>query len=127
MSQFSMRVGGNIKKYRLKKGMTLKQLADVIGLSEATVQKYEAGNIKTVGIELINKIAEALDVSPENITEWESEAYEKYHSEMSAKKDANLLKKYSQLNNGHKKAVLKLIESLIECQNQDKNNSDKNS
>lgn len=45
-SQFCVRVGNNIKKYRKEAGITLKELGEKIGVAEATAQKYEAGNIK---------------------------------------------------------------------------------
>lgn len=54
-TQFCTRVGNNIKKYRKEKDITLKELADKIGLTEATVQKYEAGNIKKIDVEMLKK------------------------------------------------------------------------
>lgn len=121
-SQFCARVGGNIKKYRKQKNMTLKELADEIGLTEGTVQKYEAGNIKSIDVLTLKKISDALNILPENLTEWEKEEYEKYREMKKGKDEAKIIKMYSQLTFGHKQAVRKLIESLLECQ--DKNNSD---
>lgn len=54
-SQFCLRVGNNIKKYRKECGFTLKELSEKIGLTEATVQKYEAGNIKKIDAEMLKK------------------------------------------------------------------------
>ena len=114
---FKERVGNNIKKYRKDINMTLKELADKIGLTEATVQKYEAGNIKNIDVEMLKKIADALEVNPEQLTEWESkEQYLEYRESKNASGSANLLKKYNQLTHGHQKAVLALIDSLLECQ-----------
>ena len=123
IGQFTTRVGNNIKKYRKQKDWTLKELADKVGLTEATIQKYEAGNIKKIDVEMLKKLSDALDVLPENLTEWGEGEYEKYREEKKGLQEAKLIKMYSQLTFGHKKAVRNLIESLLECQ--EKYNSDK--
>lgn len=123
-NQFCVRVGNNIKKYRNEAGMTLKELAEKIGLTEATVQKYEAGNIKNVNAEMVKKMADALGIKPEKITGWDSpEAYQEYREAKQGEEEANLIKMYSQLTRGHKKAVRNLVKSLLECQQ--KYNDDK--
>lgn len=122
-SQFCERVGNNIKKYRKEKGITLKDLAEKIELTEATVQKYEAGNIKKIDAEMLKKIADALDVNPEQITEWDKDAYKEYRKEHQGQQEAQIIKMYSQLTFGHKKAVRELIKNLLECQ--EKYSSDK--
>ncbi|MCI8339241.1 MAG: helix-turn-helix transcriptional regulator [Lachnospiraceae bacterium] len=115
-SQFCARIGKNIKKNRKEKDLTLKELADRIGLTEATVQKYEAGNIKKIDVEMLKKISDALGVQPENLTEWDKEEYQKYREVRQGTQEAKIIKMYSQLTFGHKKAVRSLMESLLECQ-----------
>lgn len=54
-----MSIGENIKKLRKNKGLSQKQLAEILNLSEITIRRYEkCSNIPT--IETINKIADAL-------------------------------------------------------------------
>lgn len=126
-ASFKERVGNNIKKYRKEANMTLKELADKIDLTEATVQKYEAGNIKNIDVEMLKKIADALGVRPEQITEWESkEQYLEYRESKNANATAKLIKKYNQLTKGHQKAVLALIDSLLDCQDNSRLLSQKN-
>lgn len=116
-NQFCVRVGKNIKKYRSENKMTLKELAEKVGLTESTVQKYEAGNIKKIDIEMLKKLADALNTRPEKLTEWESqEAYAEYREAKKGEEEALLIKIYSQLTHGHKKAVRMLAKSLLECQ-----------
>lgn len=122
-AQFCERVGNNIKKYRKEKELTLKELAAKINLTEATVQKYESGNIKKIDVEMLKKISDALGVLPENLTEWNAQELAKYRTEKQGTDEAKLIKMYSQLNSGHKKAVRILIEQLLICQQ--KYNSDK--
>lgn len=122
-SQFCIRVGNNIKKYRKEKGLTLKELAEKVELTEATVQKYEAGNIKKIDVEMLKKLSDALNVLPENLTEWDKKEYEKYREEKQGTQEAKIIKMYNQLTFGHKKVVRSLMENLIECQ--ERYNSDK--
>lgn len=103
--------------------MTLKELADRIGLTEATVQKYEAGNIKKIDVEMLKKISDALEVLPERLTEWDKGEYEKYREAKRGTEEGKVIKMYSQLTLGHKKAVQALMKSLLECQ--ERYNSDK--
>lgn len=64
-------VGSRIKEIRKLRKMTLRELGDHIGLSESNTKRYEDGQIKTVGIDLIKKIAAALDVPESYLTGWE--------------------------------------------------------
>lgn len=123
IGQFSTKIGNNIKKYRKEKDLTLKELADKIGLTEATVQKYESGNIKKVDVEMLKKLSDALSVLPENLTEWGKEECQEHREAKRGTEEAKVIKMYSQLTFGHKKAVRSLMESLIECQ--ERYNSDR--
>ena len=61
-----------MKETRTQKGITLKEIAEAIGVKEATVQRYESGNgIKTVPYETVVGIAETLGVSPSYLLGWE--------------------------------------------------------
>ena len=55
-----MTIGDRIRDQRLQKTMTLGQLAAAVGVSEATVQRYEAGIIKNINPEMVKKLADAL-------------------------------------------------------------------
>lgn len=115
--QFCTRVGNNIKKYRKEADLTLKQLGERVSLSEATIQKYENGNIKTIDTELLKKISDALGVEPNDLTEWGSkEEYRAYREAKDGEDEANIIKMYSQLTRKHKKAVRNLLKNLLECQ-----------
>lgn len=54
-----MNIGDNIKKFRLQKGMTQKELADKIDRSLRMLQKYESGDVEP-SIEVLNEIANIL-------------------------------------------------------------------
>lgn len=60
-----------LKQRRKELGLTLSQIADMMGVAEATVQRWESGNIKSVRHEKIGKLAEILKVSPAALMGWE--------------------------------------------------------
>lgn len=60
MNAFS--IGRRIKKYRQLKGLTQKELSEIIGRAESSVQKYEADKVE-IPLGVLSKIAKALDVS----------------------------------------------------------------
>ena len=55
-------IGLNIKKYRKEKGLTQEELANEIGKSLRTVQKYESGDILP-SFDNVNEIAKILGIS----------------------------------------------------------------
>ncbi|MEE0726584.1 helix-turn-helix domain-containing protein [Clostridium saudiense] len=57
-----MSIGENIKIHRKNKGLTQKQLADKIGVSEITVRRYEKNN-NIPNVAIIDKFAAALEIS----------------------------------------------------------------
>lgn len=59
-----------LKKRRKELGLTLAQIADQMGVAEATVQRWESGNIKSVRYDKINKLANILKVAPASLMGW---------------------------------------------------------
>ena len=58
-------IGKNIRYFRKLKGLTLLELADQLGLSEGTVQRYESGNITNVSISIAVEFAKVLNTTPQ--------------------------------------------------------------
>ncbi|MBE5966983.1 MAG: helix-turn-helix domain-containing protein [Lachnospiraceae bacterium] len=59
-----------IKERRLSSGLTLLQVAEEIGIKEATMQRYESGEIKNIKHETIEKLAKIFNCSPEYLMGW---------------------------------------------------------
>lgn len=59
-----------IKERRTEKGFTLLDLAIALGVKEATMQRYESGEIKNVKHETVVKLAEILNCSPQYLMGW---------------------------------------------------------
>lgn len=53
-----------IKRKRKEKGMTQTDLGKLLGVSKATVQKYESGEIVNFKSDTIKKLSEILDIDP---------------------------------------------------------------
>ncbi|WFR57285.1 helix-turn-helix transcriptional regulator [Anaerocolumna sp. AGMB13025] len=62
---------GRIKERRLASGMTLLEVANQLGVKEATMQRYESGEIKNIKHESIVKLAEIFQCSPAYLMGWE--------------------------------------------------------
>jgi repressor LexA len=65
-----MTISDRIKEMRTKRGLTLKQLAEKIDKAEATVQRYESGNIRNLKNDTIAQIAHILKCSPAYLMGW---------------------------------------------------------
>ena len=62
----------DILRYRrFDLGLTLKEVADKVGVSEATVSRWESGDIANMRRDRIAALASVLDVSPGVIMGWE--------------------------------------------------------
>lgn len=66
-----MDIHDRIKLRRLELGLTLKDVSKKLGVAESTVSRYETEDIKNMGIDKIEKLAQALDCSPGYLMGWE--------------------------------------------------------
>ena len=68
-----MTLGQRMKAIREKQHITLAQVAEKIGVSEATVQRYESGEIRNPPQTRIEAIAQALGVTAATLMGWEDD------------------------------------------------------
>jgi len=68
-----MTLGQRMKAIREQQHMTLAQVAEKIGVSEATVQRYESGEIRNPPQARIEAIAAALGVTASALMGWEDD------------------------------------------------------
>jgi transcriptional regulator with XRE-family HTH domain len=64
-------INEKIKEMRQRRGLTLLEVADFLGVKEATVQRYESGNIKNIKHETICKLAELFQCDPCYLMGWD--------------------------------------------------------
>jgi len=67
-----MNVKDIIREKRLALGMTMKEVADKVGVSEATISRWESGEIANMRRGAIFSLAKALNISPNEIMGWET-------------------------------------------------------
>lgn len=66
-------LGENIKKLRERAGYSIRQLADLSGVSKSVISEIESGESKNPRYQTINKLANSLNIAPESLTEMEFE------------------------------------------------------
>jgi transcriptional regulator with XRE-family HTH domain len=67
MSKQKLTIGDNIKKYRNKLGISQDVLSKKANLAFHTIAKIEAGSTPDPRIETVKKIANALDISLDDL------------------------------------------------------------
>lgn len=65
---FYIATGKNIKKYRDLRNYSLQVLAEKVGLTKKTIQRYENGEIR-IGMDRLKDLSVALDVTVNQLTE----------------------------------------------------------
>lgn len=62
-----MEINNLIKRKRQEKGLTMKELADMVGVSEGTISRWESGEISNIKRKNAASLAKILDVKPAQI------------------------------------------------------------
>ena len=65
-----MNVKDIIREKRIELGMTMKEVADKVGVSEATISRWESGEIANMRRGAIFSLAKTLNISPNEIMGW---------------------------------------------------------
>ena len=68
-----MNLGSKIRDRRKNLGLTLKEVSVSVGVAEATVQRWESGNIKILKSDKMKKLASVLQVSIDELSNWISD------------------------------------------------------
>jgi len=59
-----MEIKDKLKSRRIELSLTLQEVADIVGVSKATIQRYESGDIDNMRRDKIVLLAKALQVTP---------------------------------------------------------------
>lgn len=68
-----MTIGEKIKASRESAGLTQEELASMCGTTKQTIYKYEIGKVVNIPLDRLEKIANAVSVSPAYLTGWETD------------------------------------------------------
>lgn len=102
-----MKVNEIIRARRKELGLTLKQVADKLGVSESLISRYESNDVKNMGIDKLIPLAKILKTTPTYLMGWEDE---KNHSEKTPYNEVSVVEPQEQYNILNKKIT---YEKLI--------------
>ena len=66
-----MTTGDRIKRLRKELGLSADELGEMIGKDRSTIYRYERGDIETATIDVIPRLARALQTTPQHILGWD--------------------------------------------------------
>lgn len=103
-----MKVQDIIKRRRLELELTLKDVAKALGVAEATVSRYESGEIQNMGIDKVEALSRVLRCSPGYLMGWEDKP------NPSSNEEETLLIAFRKLNKAGRNKLLERAEELLD-------------
>ena len=100
--------GKNILEARKNAGLTMEELGKMVGVSRATIKRYESGEIANIPDDKIEKIAKATKVSEAFLMGWDTLKKENAAFHARILKDAELqkmIKDFLALDNNDKELI----------------------
>lgn len=113
-----MNIGKIIKDRRKELGLTIRDVAAVVGVASATVSRWETGEIGNMRRDRIYKLAQVLQLNPAEImgfTEQELRSFEEGDLLAYASTDPDaieLLELYRKMDRQDKKRVVEFVRAL---------------
>lgn len=106
-------VKNTLKERRVELGYTMKELANLVGVSEATVSRWESGDIANMRRDRIAKLAQALKISPAVIMGWDNSSSSSPDQTAALNPaEEHLLSVFRDLNNDGKNKLLGYADDL---------------
>ena len=99
-----------IKELRKQKGLTLEQVADVVGVGKSTVRKWETGMIANMRRDKIAALATALGTTPAYLMGWKEKSPSK--QELTEGEEA-LLELFRKVPESQQELVLQMIRAAL--------------
>lgn len=112
------KVGNRIKERRKELELTLKEVADIVGVASSTIQRYENGTINQYKLPVLESIAKALKVNPTWLVREDapmnivSQTKKTINNKKQNAIETILLTHFNKLNNEGKAEAIKRIEEL---------------
>ena len=101
-----------IKALRQEKGLTLEQVADVVGVGKSTVRKWETGMIANMKRDKIASLAKALGTTPEYLMGWDEQKSSPTELELSEGEKV-LLDLFNRVPEDQQQLVLQMIRAAL--------------
>lgn len=106
-----MNLGDRIKKRRSQLNMTLDDVGKLVGVTRATIQRYENGNIINIPSDKIELIAKALRTTPSYLMGWEED--KKQTNKFLTNEEKEILEPYNKLNTEGKNKSVEYTWDLV--------------
>ena len=112
-----MTIGERIKHRRLEIGMSVEELAKLLGKNKATVYRYESNFIESMPTSILVPISKALKTTPAYLLGWDN-SVSAFSSEYDEKSDLDqsLINLLSFLSRDQKEMLLAWLKTLTEKQ-----------
>lgn len=81
-----MTIGQRIKERRKELGMSVDELAELIGKNRATIYRYENNNIENLPSPVLKDLADALKTTPEYLIDWNGNEKNEKNNKNNSKK-----------------------------------------
>lgn len=132
-----MNKGEKLKDRRKSLHLTLKEVATAVGVAEATVQRWESGNIQTIRADRLTKLSQILQLPIEELTGWfdpaelprrgdatrplsREEEIEKYIKEIYGFDDLSPISKLAELDKPEKEELAKILSEYVKLDELDR-------
>ena len=102
-----------IRQLRHARGLTLEQIADVVGVGKSTVRKWETGMIANMRRDKIADLAKALGTTPAYLMGWDVETVPPAEPKLSKGEQA-LIALFRQVPEDKQQMVLQMIRAALE-------------
>nr|DAY14257.1 MAG TPA: Repressor protein CI [Caudoviricetes sp.] len=107
-----MKVNEIIKKRRKELGLTLKQVAEKLGVSESLISRYESNDVKNMGIDKIIPLAKVLDTTPAFLMGWETKKEKENINLETVNTDYIMIPLYESISAGYGASNSEFIEMI---------------
>jgi transcriptional regulator with XRE-family HTH domain len=107
-----------IKDLRQQRGMTLEEVANIVGVGKSTVRKWETGMIANMKRDKIASLAQALGTTPAYLMGWKEDKEETNSPDQIKLTEGEemLLKLFRQIPEENRALVLEMIRAAVRSQ-----------
>lgn len=105
-----------IKQLRTEKGMTLEQVATIVGVGKSTVRKWETGMIANMKRDKIALLAKALGTTPTYLMGWKEDKKSPSKNITLSEGEEVLLDLFRQTPSDKQSLVLEMIQVVLKTQ-----------
>lgn len=104
-----MNIGDRIRLRRNQLDKTLEEVGKIVGVTRATIQRYENGNIQNIPSDKIELLAKALKTTPAYLMGWEDEETIEQNAQ-----EQKIIESFNKLNTEGKEKVIAYTQDLVD-------------